>query len=80
MPRHYTISDGKLVLLVKESKSGGYVVSSPLDPELFTEGETIDEAIRNAHEVADLLASCRRDLAKVAPKTPIRKRLVGAGK
>ena len=68
MLRHYTVSDGKLVLAVKESRDGGYVVSSPLDPELFTEGETLDEAVENAHEVASLLAAHRRDMAKTVFK------------
>lgn len=68
MSRQYTVSDGKLVLTVKESKDGGYVVSSPLDPELFTEGETLDEAVENAREVASLLAAHRRDMAKKISK------------
>lgn len=69
MARQYTVSDGKLVLVIKESKDGGYVVSSPLDPELFTEGETLDEAVENAREVAALLAAHRRDVAKKALKS-----------
>ncbi len=80
MAKQYTISDGKLVIVVKESRDGGYVVSSPLDPELFTEGETIDEAIHNAHEVASLLADHSRDMAKAMRKTRKPKRLAMAGK
>ncbi len=64
MPKQYTVCDGKLVLTVKESKDGGYVVSSPLDPELFSEGDSLDEAIENAREVAALLAAHRRDMAR----------------
>lgn len=78
MPKQYTVSDGKLVLTVKESKDGGYVVSSPLDPELFTEGETLDEAVKNAREVASLLAAHRRDMAKKITKN--RKQLAASGK
>lgn len=78
MPKQYTVSDGKLVLTVKESKDGGYVVSSPLDPELFTEGETLDEAVENAREVASLLAAHRRDIAKKILKK--RNQLVAPGK
>ena len=78
MPKQYTVSDGKLVLTVKESKDGGYVVSSPLDPELFTEGETLDEAVENAREAASLLAAHRRDMAKKVLKK--RKQLAASGK
>ncbi len=78
MPKQYTVSDGKLVLTIRESKDGGYVVSSPIDPELFTEGETLDEAIKNAHEVAFLLTAHRRDMAKKLLKK--RKQLAASGK
>lgn len=78
MAKQYTISDGKLVLTVKESKDGGYVVSSPFDPELFTEGETLDEAVANAHEVASLLATHRREMAKRTAKN--RKHLIAQEK
>jgi hypothetical protein len=29
----YTISDGKLVLTLTEAEEGGYVVTSPMDPD-----------------------------------------------
>ena len=64
MAKQYTISDGRLVLVIKESRAGGYVVTCPFDPELFTEGETIDEAIRNAHEVETLLADHRHEMSE----------------
>ena len=39
--RRYTVSDGKLVLTLEAAEEGGYVVTSPLDPELITEAETV---------------------------------------
>ena len=62
MPKTYTVSDGKLVLALREAEEGGYVVSSPLDPELITEAETISEAFANAR---DALKSLRRSRVKL---------------
>ena len=80
MAKQYTISDGKLVLIVKESKAGGYVVTCPFDPELFTEGETIDEAIQNAREVEALLAEHRNEMKKKKPARHPSKQLAASGK
>ncbi len=44
MATRYTVSDGKLVLKLETAAEGGCVVTSPLDPELITEAETIEEA------------------------------------
>ena len=43
--KNYTVSDGKLVLLLEEAEEGGYIVRSPLDPELLTEADSITGAI-----------------------------------
>ena len=40
MSKRYTVSDGKLVLNLEEAEEGGYVVTSPLNPELITQAET----------------------------------------
>jgi hypothetical protein len=37
--KQYTVSDGKVVLTLQEAEEGGYVVTSPLDPQLITEAE-----------------------------------------
>lgn len=58
-PRSYTVSDGQLVLTLTEAEEGGYVVTSPMDPELITEAETIAEAFELAHEVKRELAEAR---------------------
>ena len=51
--RPYTVSDGDLVLTLEPAEEGGYVVTSPFDPELITEAETIEEAFENARDAAD---------------------------
>jgi antitoxin HicB len=58
----YTVSDGKLVLTLELAEEGGYVVTSPLDPELITEAETIEEAFANARDAAASLKDSRRKL------------------
>lgn len=60
----YTISDGELVLTMEPAEEGGYIVTSPLDPELITEAETVEEAFANARDAADALRESRAKLAK----------------
>lgn len=59
-PRTYTVSDGQLVLTLTEAEEGGFTVTSPMDPELITEAETIAEAFEFAHEVKRELAETRQ--------------------
>ena len=58
----YTVSDGKLVLTLGGAEEGGYVVTSPLDPELITQAETVEEAFANARDAAAALRESRRKL------------------
>jgi antitoxin HicB len=60
----YTISDGKLVLTLETAAEGGYVVTSPLDPELVTEAETVEEAFDNARDAAKALRQSRAKLLR----------------
>jgi antitoxin HicB len=64
MTRRYTVSDGKLVLNLELAEEGGYVVTSPLDPELITEAETIEEAFVNARDAARALRQARVKLMR----------------
>jgi antitoxin HicB len=59
MSTRYTVSDGKLVLTLEAAEEGGYVVTSPLDPELITESETIEEAFSNARDAVQALKQAR---------------------
>ena len=60
----FTVSDGKLVLSLQPAEEGGYVVTSPLDPELITEAETLEEAFDNARDAAKALKESRAKLLK----------------
>lgn len=69
MAKRYTVSDGKLVLTLEEAEEGGYVVTSPLDPELITEAETVAEAFEQARDALRALTQSR---AKLLRKPPLR--------
>jgi antitoxin HicB len=57
--KRYTVSDGKIVLHLQPAEEGGYVVTSPLDPELITEAGTLEEAFANASDAARALRHAR---------------------
>jgi predicted RNase H-like HicB family nuclease len=59
VPRHYTVSDGELVLFLWPAEEGGYNVTSPLDPALITQAETVEEAFEMARDAWELLRSVR---------------------
>ena len=60
----YTVSDGRLVLNLEAAEEGGYIVTSPLDPELITEAETVQEAFENARDAADALRASRKKVIR----------------
>jgi antitoxin HicB len=62
--RTYTVSDGNMVLTLEPAEEGGYVVTSPLDPELITEADSLDEAFANARDAAAALNESRSRLAR----------------
>jgi len=64
MRKRYTVSDGKLVLNFEEAEEGGYVVTSPVDPELITQAETLEEAFANARDAAKCLKQSRAKLTR----------------
>lgn len=64
MATTYTVSDGDLVLTLAPAEEGGYVVTSPMDPELVTEAETVEEAFANARDARDALMRARENLMK----------------
>jgi antitoxin HicB len=73
MRKRYTVSDGKFVLSLEAAEEGGYIVTSPLDPELITEAETVEEAFANARDAARALKQARvKLLRRLAAPTPTR--------
>ena len=64
MSKRYTVSDGKFVLSLEDAEEGGYIVTSPLDPELITQAETIEEAFVNARDATKALKQSRAKLMR----------------
>jgi predicted RNase H-like HicB family nuclease len=62
MAKRYTVSDGKLVLTLEEAEEGGFVVTSPLDQELVTEGKTVAECFEMARDAMKALKASRAKL------------------
>jgi antitoxin HicB len=62
MKKSFTVMDGKLVLKLEPAEEGGYIVTSPLDPELITEAETLEEAFVNASDALQALRESRVEL------------------
>ncbi|REJ71251.1 MAG: type II toxin-antitoxin system HicB family antitoxin [Planctomycetota bacterium] len=60
----YTVSDGQIVLTLEPADEGGFVVSSPMDPELITQAETLQEAFENARDAFEALRESRQPLFK----------------
>ena len=63
-PPFYVVSDGRLVLHLEPAEEGGYVVTSPFDPALITEAETIEEAFEMAEDAVKTLAEGRAKLER----------------
>jgi antitoxin HicB len=62
--KSYTVSDGKLVLTLTNAQEGGFVVTSPVEPELITEADTIDDAFRMAYDALRGLRASRAKLLR----------------
>ena len=61
MGRKYNVTDGKLLLTLEEAEEGGFTVTSPIDPAMITEAETISEAFEMARDAFRCLAASRSD-------------------
>jgi predicted RNase H-like HicB family nuclease len=60
--QRYTVSDGDFVITLEAAEEGGFIVTSPLDPELITQAETLEEAFENARDAAETLKQSRLQL------------------
>ena len=61
-PTKYTVTDGKLVLVLEVAEEGGYTVTAPFVEGLVTEAETLEEAFEMARDAAAALKAARAKL------------------
>ncbi len=57
----------KIPLLLTPQPEGGFTVTSPLLPELITEGNSVDEVLVNARDAFEAVLEVYEDLGKEVP-------------
>lgn len=57
----------KIPLVLEPQPEGGFTVTSPLLPELVTEGDSVGEAIANAQDALQAVIEAYEDLGKPLP-------------
>ena len=57
----------KLPLLLSPQPAGGCTVTSPLLPELVTEGDSVEEALENARDALAAVVEAYQDLGRSLP-------------
>jgi antitoxin HicB len=61
----------KIPLVLSPQQEGGYTVTSPLLPELITEGDTIDEALANVKDAFAAVVEVYDDLGRQLPSNVV---------
>ncbi len=60
--------DYKIPLVLTPPPEGGYTVTSPLLPELVTEGDSLDEALENVKDALAAVIELYQDLGRSLPE------------
>jgi antitoxin HicB len=58
----------KIPLVLTPQLDGGYTVTSPLLPELVTEGDTVEEALANVRDALAAVIETYEDLGRSLPQ------------
>lgn len=58
----------KIPLLLTPQPEGGFTVTSPLLPELITEGDSMDEVLANVQDALESVIEMYEDLGKELPQ------------
>ncbi len=59
----------KVPLVLTPQPEGGYTVTSPVLPELVTEGDTVDEALENVRDALAAVIEAYQDMNRQLPAT-----------
>ncbi len=57
----------KIPLVLEPQPEGGFTVTSPLLPELLTEGDTVEEALANVQDALAAVIEAYEDLGRTLP-------------
>ncbi|MBI5487659.1 MAG: type II toxin-antitoxin system HicB family antitoxin [Deltaproteobacteria bacterium] len=57
----------KMPLILSAQPEGGYVVTSPILPELVTEGDTVEEALANVRDALEAVIEIYEDQGRELP-------------
>jgi len=57
----------RVPLVLEPQPEGGFTVTSPLLPELITEGDTVEECLANAREALELVVEIYEDRQRPLP-------------
>ena len=58
----------KIPLILTPQPEGGFTVTSPLLPELITEGDTVEEVLENVRDAFEAVIEAYNDLGKTLPQ------------
>lgn len=61
----------KIPLVLTPQPEGGYMVTSPLFPELHTEGDTADEAVANVNDALAAVVELYEELNRPLPQAAL---------
>ncbi len=66
------------VVLIPDPEMGGYTVTVPSLPGCITEGDTLDEALRNAREIIAFHLECLEEEGRPIPEDHVARALEAA--
>ena len=74
-PIKYTVSDGKLVLTLEVCEEGGYFITMPMNPDVFTQADTVEEAFVMARDAIQIWSEIHaEDYDAKSKRTPARRK------
>src|SRR4051794_30584708 len=65
-PTRYIVTDGQMTLTLDVAEEGGYLVTSPFNPEVLTQADSLEEAFEMVRDAAKTMRESRAELRKRA--------------